>query len=161
MDQTRVVRVDPEHAERFVGELAAHVGLPERESWTPAEAADLLRRLEYECTPATIGEFIRKGYFGPENDQALSPTDVFCLVQAMDSRRRWKATPSRHDPKKSGARLLLERQRAEGLEVFHDLDEFTLEDLLLRLVGTTDHATREVLYEGIVAKLAAQGFIEE
>jgi hypothetical protein len=158
MDETRAVRIDPEHAERVVADFAEHVGLPALETYTPADAAELVSRHDYVCTPGTISEFIRKGYFGPQDPDALTPVEVYCLLGALESRRRWKPTPSRHDAKKSGARLAIEQTEMQGASAINDLDQHTVEDLLLQLTGCDNRAVRECLYEALRLKL--EGFEE-
>ena len=74
---------------------------------------------------------------------------------AMECRRRWKRTPSIHDPKKSVMRLQVEC--TPGPEPEYDLD-LTLEDLLLLIVQEQQPALREALYECARRKL--EGFEE-
>ena len=53
---------------------------------------------------------------------------------------------------------MIERTVADGCEPLPDLDQHSLEDLLLQLVGSDHRATRECLYEALRLKLA--GFEE-
>lgn len=154
MDSTRQQAVDVERATELVRIGLEEHGLPVRDVFTPAQAAELARALHYECSPGTVAEFVRKGYVGPADPAALSPVDVFCLVAALENRRRWKPAPGRHDAKKSGARLLIEQCQAAGApSPVSDLDNFALEDLLLQLVQCGDRGTREGLYEAVRLKL--------
>lgn len=160
VEGNRLVQIDPAHARRVVEDHCHAVGLPSPDTWSPEEASVLLGRLDYECPPAVILEFARKGYIcPPENDRALTAVDLYGLMCALESRRRWKATPSRHDVKKSGFRLQLETLIRNGVNPpVHDLDEHSIEDLLLRLVACDERMMRESLYETIKLKLA--GFEE-
>src|SRR5258706_671367 len=125
MDQTRQAPVDCERATELVRIGCEEHGLQFRETFTPAQAAELARALHYLCGPGAIAEFVRKGYFGPADPDALTAVDVFCFVGALESRRRWQSAPSRHDAKKSGARLLIEQSQAAGAESpVNDLDNF-------------------------------------
>ncbi len=153
MDETRTVHVDPEHARRVIEAFSVQVGLPFREAYSPFDAAELARAHEYGCSPGTITEFIRKGYFGPVDPEALSPADVYCLFAALEARRRWQPCPSRHDAKKTGIRLAIEQLQADGTAPLHDLDDHSLVDLLLQLVQSDNRPLRELLYESLRLKL--------
>src|SRR5262245_56374046 len=154
----RIMQVDPEHAGRVVGEIAEQLGLPRADSYTPAEAADCAHRMEYACTPAAVAEFVRKRYIS-DPGEVWEPVHVYCLLGALESRRRWQPTPCKHDLKKSGVRLEVERLRAQGVnEPIAELDRASIEDLLLQLVQCDYRATRECLYEALNLKLA--GFEE-
>ena len=150
-DPTRTVPVDPRHAARVVGDFAATVGLA-----TPANAAEaieLLTKLDYAVSKRTLEEFIERKYISDPGD-AWDCVAVYCLMGALESRRRYKSADRRHDFKKTGIRLEIERLRAEGIDPpIHDIDDITLEDLLLQITQCDQRAIREALYETLREKL--------
>lgn len=151
-DQTRIVSVDPAHAERVVADFAASVGLAVPTN--AAEVVELLDRLDYDCTPRTLEQFIERGYISDPGD-CWDCVAVYCLLGGLESRRRWKPTPSKHDLKKSGARLEIEKLQAEGIDPpVVDLDRTTVEDLLIQLTQCDQRAIREVIFEALKLKLA-------
>ena len=154
-DETRTIAVDPDHAARVVGDFCDSVGVPVPTG--TSDVCELLDRLGYQCTPGTLAEFVRKGYVSePAEWDAVS---VYCLMAALELRRRWKRTPCpQHDHKKTGARLFVERSLAEGGPGVNDLDRYSVEDLLLQLTQTGDRPTRECLFEALTLKLS--GFEE-
>jgi hypothetical protein len=158
MDQTRVMHVDPAHARRVIEDLSAQAGVPFLDSYSPGQAAVLAFALDYDCSLGTVAELVRKRYIAPEDPEGLSPVDVYCLLGALEARRRWKHAPSAHDAKKSGVRLQIEAMQAQGVEPVNDLDDHTVEDLLLQLTGADNRALREILYETLRLKL--KGFEE-
>ncbi len=99
-DQNRITPVDVCHAERVVNGLALSFGLSARDTWTPQEVAELATAAEYVCTPGAVAEFVRKGYFGPADPQNLTAVEVYCFLSGLESRRRWRISPSKHDAKK-------------------------------------------------------------
>ena len=129
------------------------LGVVMRESWPVDATVDFLRRLDYDVTPNTLAEFERKHYFAPADASEMTAVEIYCLMAALEARRRWKPTPSQHDAKKSGARLAIEQLQAQGIPPVNDLDNHTLEDLLLQLTGCPDRAIRECIYETLVLKL--------
>jgi hypothetical protein len=154
MDQTRQVQVDPERARQVVSDLALSAGMVAQDAYAPDEVVALLAALDYDATPNTLAEFQRKRYV-PAVEGDWSPVDVYCLLAALESRRRWRPAPSRHDPKKSGARLEIERLQREGVNPpVVDLDGYSVEDLLLQMVGSDNRAERECLLEVLRLKLA-------
>lgn len=159
MDHTRQVPINAERATELVRIGCEEHGLEFRDVFTPAQVAELAQALHYVCTPGTVAEFVRKRYFSAADPRELTATEVFCLIGALESRRRWKQAPSRHDAKKSGARLLIEQCQAAGApSPIADIDNYTTEDLLVRLVQCHHAATREGLYEAVRLKL--EGFEE-
>src|SRR5262245_47823136 len=160
-DQLRTVTVNPTEARATIEQWCGDLGVPFREAFSAAEAAELARRLHFEAVPGTVAEFQRKGYFACPDAGALSPVELFCWLMALDARRRWRPSPSAHDLKKSAARLQAERARAAGEPPVIDLERFTLEDCLLQLVGCDQRQLREALYECAREKLRALGFVEE
>lgn len=155
----RALAINPEKAALIIGDFAEHHGLPRKDVYTVAEAAELARRLGYACTPGTVLEFQRKRYLS-DPGETWEAAHVFCLISALESRRRWLPTPCpQHDAKKSAARLEVERLVAEGVEMpVADLDSHTIEDLLLQLCQNDHRQIREALYEALRLKLA--GFEE-
>lgn len=147
----RAVPVDAEHAATVVADLAAGVGLPT--PTTAEEVVEMLTKLDYDVTRGTVAEFARKKYFGPDPGDAWTPADVYAFMAALEARRRWRPTPSRHDMKKSGFRIEVERLQAEGVTPVHDLDDHTLEDLLLQIAQADNRMLREALLESINLKL--------
>jgi len=154
VDQSRAVVIDPRHATQVVGDFAESVGLPRAESYSPAQACLLLGRLGYDCPLNTIREFTAKGYIGDPGD-TWAPVNVYCLMAALEARRRWLRTPCVHDAKKTGVRLMLEQRLNEGINPpVDDLDSHSVEDLLLQLIGSDNRAERECLFEVLRLKLA-------
>lgn len=156
-DPTRAVTVDPAHAAQVVSDFAGSVGLPT--PTTAGEVVEMLTRIGYDCTPRTLAEFVEKGYISDPGD-VWGPVEVYVLAAALECRRRWLPTPNpRHDLKKSGFRLEIERLRAEGVDPpVRDLDDHSIEDLLLQLCQCDQRAVREALYETVRLKL--DGFEE-
>ncbi len=152
--QERTITVDPAHGRAVIEQFCVEAGVPFVESFTSAQAAELATRHDYACTVGTILELQRKGYISAQDTEALSPADVYCLLGALEARRRWKPAPSRHDSKKSGIRLQIEAAQAHGEQPIHDLDSHTVEDLLLQLTQTDNRTLREILYETLRLKLA-------
>ena len=70
---TRAVTVDPAKAGQVIGDFCERYGLPRRESFTPAELCELLGKMGYDCTPGTLGEFVRKGYVRDPGDCGTRP----------------------------------------------------------------------------------------
>src|SRR5262245_4659806 len=159
-DQQRLTQVDADEARRLISAWAVSLGLPAEGPYADGEVVRMLTAAEYAAVPGTPSECVRKGYCpGPPIPMAWTPAEVYALAAALESRRRWKATPSKHDPKKTGARLLIEKIRAEGCDTpCNDLDAHTVEDLVLRLVQCDSRAERECLYE--VLRLKLEGFEE-
>lgn len=150
-DMTRAVTVDPAHAAEVVAGMADSVGLAA--PVTAAEVVALLDRLDYACTPNTLAEFVRKGFISDPGD-TWDSVSTYCLMAGLEARRRWKPAPSRHDLKKSGFRLEIERLRAEGVDPpVRDIDDHSVEDLLLQLCQCDQRAVREALYETVRLKL--------
>lgn len=150
-DPTRTVNIDPEHAARVVGDFADSVNLPV--PTTAGEVVAFLERCDYLVTARTLSEFAEKHYVSDPGDQ-WDAVAVYCLMAALESRRRWKPAPSRHDHKKTGISLQIEAARAAGVaEPINDLDRYTVEDLLLQLTQCDHRATRECLYEALREKL--------
>src|SRR5262245_5613432 len=118
MNQLRTVTVDPETARATIEEWCSDLGVAYRDRFTAAEACELARRLHFDVVPATVSEFKRKRYFRCEDAGALTPVEVFAWLMALDARRRWRATPSAHDVKKSAARLNVEQLKADGRDPF-------------------------------------------
>lgn len=153
-DQTRQQPVDPAHATVVVSALVESAGLTVRDEYTRSDVCEILTRRGYECTPGTILEFVRKGYIS-DPGATLSPVDVYCLAGALEARRRWGRTPSKHDFKKSAARLRIEELQNEGVEnPVKDIDGHTVEDLLIQLTTNENRMVRETLYETLRLKLA-------
>lgn len=151
-------RIDPSMASELLEGLCSQCNLPMREAWSHAQAAELFTALEYQATPGTIAEFVRKGYIAPDDPAALSVLDMFGLLGALERRRRWKAAPSRHDLKKSAARLHVEEGRAIGQDPIPTLGQHSVEDLLIQLTEADSRPLRECVYEALHLKLA--GFEE-
>lgn len=154
----RVVSVDAAHAEHIVTDLAASVGrmVPTSSS----EVVTLLAALDYAVRPDTLREFTAKRYVSPPVDGVWDAVAVYCLLAAMESRRRWRPEPldgsaTRHRHKKTAFRVELERLTAEGVNPpIVDLDSHSVEDLLIQLVQTDCRMTREAIFEAVALKLA-------
>lgn len=157
---TRTTIPTPAESEAVVRAMAAATDQEFRESWTLTEAANFLRSCDYACTPGILMRLVSREYVSdPRGD--WRPQHVHCAAAALESRRRWQPTPSRHDAKKSAARLQIETARKEGIDVFNDLDATTLEDLLIQLTQTDQRQIREVLYEAVREKMDRLAFVEE
>lgn len=154
-DQNRMQTVGLEEAREKLRHLFAEAGLEFREPWTSAEAAKILRTLGYQAPNAIIGELTRKSYVGIENPKAIDAAEMFAVLIAMESRKRWAPYPNaRHDVKKSQARLAVEKLQAEGTdEPINDLDRYTTEDLLLSICNADARWLRENLFEALRLKL--------
>jgi hypothetical protein len=153
MQNVRIREVDPIEARRAMEFLAETIGQELQETYTSQEAAQFFSQLDYVCAPGTIYELIRKRYFAPSNPNALNICDLYCIGHILESRRRWKPTPSKHDPKKTGIRLRIEQAQAEGVEPFADAEGITVEDALIQIVQSDSRAQREILYELLRHKL--------
>jgi hypothetical protein len=128
---------------------------PDKDQFTPTEVVEILAKQDYAIGPATIPEFIRKGYI-PDPGPTWSRVDLFLFMANLECRRRWAPMPSVHDVKKSPYRRAIERARAEGRPPLSV--ETTIEDTLLLLVECDDRGRREELYE--VLRLRLEGFEE-
>lgn len=158
MIPTRLMQVDPERAAAMLAAVCERFDFPVKDEYATAEVADLLTRCGYAATPGVIAEFVRKGYILDTGD-VWTPADVFHFSAALDSRRRWLPTPCVHDARKSGFRLQIENLRNQGLtQPVNDLEQHSLEDLLIQLTENDSRPTREMLYELIRLKL--EGFEE-
>lgn len=151
----RCVPVDPDVSAKCVANIAALAGLDAAESYTARQVVQMMRAAGYACTLNTLREFISKRYISPPTDMdAWDSVYVWTLANALESRRRWQPTPNpRHDVKKSVARLEIERQVAAGEPAIADIDQYTVEDLLIQLVNCDQRGIREALYEAVKLKL--------
>ncbi|MCI0638473.1 MAG: hypothetical protein L0Y72_14185 [Gemmataceae bacterium] len=154
MDDTRVMVVDPVRARAVIEAFCQEANVPFLEAFTAAQAAELATGLDYVATPWTVQECIDKKYFSAADSAALSPTELYCFLAALEARRRWKPTPSKHDARKTGCRLFIEQNVGNGLPAVNDLDDHSIEDLTLQLVASDNRSVREVLYETLRLKLA-------
>lgn len=133
-DETRTVHVDPNRAADIVGTFLDRAGVERKPSYSFAEVADLAARLGYQCSPRVIIEFIGKNYM-PDPGDHFDCVGIFCLIAALESRRRWGRTPNAHDGKKTQYRLQLEEVQNDGIDPpVRDLDRYTLEDLCIHLL---------------------------
>jgi hypothetical protein len=148
----RQVHIDPIHARRR-RRLAESVGMLARDEYTAAGCA-AGHAVGVHLHPPHLTEFAEKGYM-LDHGETWDGKSVYCLLAALESRRRWKPTPSRHDVKKSGARLQIEQAQAAGVPIL-ELEQYTVEDLLIWLTGSDSRAERECLYE--IARLKLAGF---
>ncbi len=156
------IQIDPAVAARKVAELCAFADVEMKDEWTREEVANLLHACGYAVTLGTVGEMIRKNYVGEPDDDRWEPGHIFALAMSLESRRRWLPMPNlAHDGKKSAARQAIEMARLSGAVEIDDLDQFSLEDLLIRMAETSNLQLREGYHEGIRAKLEDLGFIEE
>jgi hypothetical protein len=138
-DQTRVATVSPKEAEQLLENFCLDTGYPLKDQYEPDEVVDILRRLGYDATVGTIPEFLRKNYISDPGD-AWDAVAICNLACAMFARRRWLPAPSMHDPCKTDMRLEIERLQSAGVDpVIVDLDQHTIEDLLLRIVQPAHH----------------------
>ena len=159
-DQTRAIRVDPDHAKMLLNALCEGIGFEVKDEYEPVEVATLMRHAGFAVTPATIPEFVRKGYIAePLDPGAWDASAIYTLCAALASRRRFLPTPCVHDARKSGFRLQLETIIAGGqYPPINDLDQHSIEDLLIQLTECDDRPTREILYETL--RLKIEGFEE-
>ncbi len=161
MDLDRVILPTPAESERIVRTMASATDQEFRETWTLDQAAEFLRRCDYDCTPGVLLRFISRGYVSEPPGGRWTALHLHCASASLEGRRRWLSAPSRHDAKKSEARLQIESAQAQGIPVFHDLENSSLEDLLIQFVQTDQRQLREVLYEAVRAKMDQLGFVEE
>lgn len=91
------------------------------EHWplSTAEAALLLSEGgEYDIDEERLADLIRRRLIpAPAEDEGgheFSAQDFVTATGILDARGQWQPTPSLHDPKKHGTRLLLEQARATG-----------------------------------------------
>jgi hypothetical protein len=154
----RAVPVDPAASERVVASLCDAAGMPMQDEFDRDGVAALLRSCGYDCTPGVVAEFVRKSYIS--EPEVWTAPYVHALTAALECRRRWLPTPNvYHDPKKSAQRLEIERLQNEGVNPpIDDLDQHTVEDLLIQLVQHDQRHVREALYECLRFKL--DGFEE-
>lgn len=152
---------NPDVAERIIAAACEAAEMEMKDTFTRDEVARLMHASGYACSLNTIGEFIRKRFIGDPDGDIWTPSHVYCLGMALESRRRWQPMPNlAHDSKKSGARQRLEMAKLAGAEV-NDLDQYTLEDLLLRMAEDERRAVREANYEAVLLKLEQLGVREE
>lgn len=125
------------------------------ETWTAWQTAAWLRERGYDASEGTIHELMRKGYVGLPDAEAIIPAELSAIMAALECRRRWLPYPNpHHDAKKSGARLLLEQmQHAGNPAPVHDLEKFTVEDLLIRMAQSDHRGQREAIHEALRLKL--------
>ena len=122
------------------------------------DVVELMRALEYEATVKTVVEFIDKGYIPPpvERDGRLkwAAADITAFAVALEFRRRWQKFSPIHNPKKSSSQRGREIAESQGIAagVFHDLDRFTEEDLLLLMVEADDRNIREAFMTALQCK---------
>jgi len=155
------VHFDAREAEAIVAQYCERTGREVKDEYTAREAVEMLADLGYDVSLNTLREFVAKGYIADHAD-AWTPVALYALTGALDSRRRWQPTPCVHDARKSAMRLMIEQIRAEGIDPpIHDIDGTTLEDLLLKLVGSDHRGSREALYEAVKVKMDRCGFVEE
>ena len=158
----RVVQPNPIKSDAFVRILCERADMTFAPPFTPDEVVQLLCKVGYDCTRGTLLEFFRKGYISPPPNNEWTAPFVHGLIASMDCRRRWLPAPNDfHDARKSNALLQVESAAREGIDTFIDLDEYTLEDLLLHLTGTDNREIRETLYLACRRKMADLGFREE
>src|SRR5262245_43558427 len=98
MHDTRAVHVDPQHAERVIGDMLDRAGFERKDSYVMSEVCDFLTRAGYAVSPGTLAEFTRKKYIA-EFVQHWTAVAIYCLCGALEARRRWLPTPCIHDAK--------------------------------------------------------------
>ena len=159
----RSVQPNPEMSARIVAAFCQVASMELQDTFSRAEVANLLRKCGYDCTPGTIAEFIRKGYIGEPAADEWPARYVHALAASLECRRRWLPTPNRlHDGKKSSIRVLIEQAKNDGNEApIGDLDQFSIEDLLIQIAENEVRNVREALLESIRLKMSSNGWIEE
>jgi hypothetical protein len=127
---------------------------------TTGDVVALLRSQEYDCSEATICEFIDAGHIqqpGRKGGRMIWwALDILGLAGALEFRRRWLPFSKLHDWKKSNFSLSLEQAEAAGRSkksVFEDLADFSIDDLLLLMVRADDRVARECFFESIKIKM--------
>ena len=157
------VAPDPDVSEHIVSRICAATNLPRPEFFTVDQVVELLDAFGYAITPGTILEFDRKHYAAQPATPLWNSMFVHQLACALEKHKRWKKWPNpRHDGKKAGARLIVEQAEAEGRpSPWEDLDEQSLENLLLAINFHDERGDRAMVFEAIREKLARLGFIEE
>jgi hypothetical protein len=156
LNMCRREQVDPTHAAAVVGGFLERLNRPAQDTFSAAQAAELMRLLGYNCSPRTLTEFVEKKYL--PDFEVWDAVAVYCLAGALEARRRWQPAPSPHDTKKTGLRLRIEQLQAQGIVPIHDLGDLTIEDALLQICQSDSRNEREALYEVLRLKLA--GFEE-
>ncbi len=161
MHADRTVMIDTAKAEALVSGFCERTGFEVKPVYSASEVCSMLTALGYSVRLDTLREFVAKGYVSDFGD-SWDAVAVYALSAALEARRRWTPTPSPHDFKKTAMRVEIERLRAEGIDPpIYDIDTTSLEDLLIRITGCDHRGSREALYEIILVKLEAVGFIEE
>lgn len=122
------------------------------------QVLEMCRTAEYVCDRDTLLQLESIGAIPKIRGRLWTRSEVYLLLGVLESRRRWKPTPSKHhDMKKSAALLRYECDVADGQNPFDDLRKYDLEFLLLAVTQEQNPAVREMFYLAVRAKLETIG----
>lgn len=147
------------HAEQFYGEAAARTGLGELHWPLDTRQVETLLAdgLDYRLDSGDLLSLMTRGIASPKRENGRlkwTPVDVADAQNHLEANRLWKATP-RHFWKMSIAERDCLAAAERGESAFHDLDQFTLRELLLILERTEQGAIRHLVRLAVETKLRA------
>jgi hypothetical protein len=148
--------MDSEIFRRFEIDLfnaAKSLGMVYSDIFSVEEVAELMTELEYRCSVELIRNWMAARILPVVEDSSWTIRHVFVLSSALELRRCWATSPSRHDVKKSKARLAKEALPADDLR--RTLDEMSLYDdaFLICMIAQGDESEREQLAELLLARI--------
>jgi|GEM_PF-2270673 len=106
-----------------------------------------------------VREFVRKGYFPapkrhPQTCQyAWSATHICLFIEALDLRRRWQPHHPLHAHKLWAIEVKDLLAKEAGQNAIPDLDQYSVEDLILMLEQNADQGIRQVICHALRLKL--------
>ena len=133
---------------------AKALDIPYGDRFTIEHVAALMQGLEYRCGEDLIRSWMLVGILPPIEDSSWTIANAFTLSCALELRRCWATSPSRHDVKKSKPRLAKEALPAS--DVRRTLDEMTCYDdafLLCMLSQASTEAEGEQIIELLLSRI--------
>jgi len=140
--------------EQFISDAALQIEFPASDE----NIVKLFTVMEYEIDLQVIRDYIDNGYIPcPQmisGKRLWTIADACHLHAALEYRRAWASPSSFHDCKKSQARLDRDRASWTSDDSFEsDVEETSLEDLLIAIAESDNRQVRECLHEALRIKL--------
>lgn len=116
----------------------------------PANDEQVLRwlaLLEYRVNLETLHRYLSAGYFQApvmqSGRRSWTVEDFINFQVALEIRRMWKPFSRFHDPKKTALELRRDHTEASGEQLFDDLNQHSIEDLIRYCVEAEEKHVRE------------------
>lgn len=151
----------PQNSASLIEDLCGICGIPFSDPLDTNHVVKLLNKLGYLVDRSVVAEFVRKGYItSPIIAGQWTAQQVHEFMAGLEWRRRWQVG-SAHDLKKSGAQLALEQAQLAGKHQYiEDLDQHTIEDMLVLMTLAEQRSVREALLVAVKQKLEVLEFRE-